>query len=259
MARASKAVATRKTNTEIALIDDQLSSEAALLKQQISAPSGNKIRIEPKGAFVLPEGLELGPEIQVAVVDFMNRNLFYSRPYNPNEIVPPDCYAIGRVINDLKPEDDAPDRQNDKCVSCPMNQFGSASNGKGKACQNRYWVAVLLIDPDNPDAHNDPAAPVYLLDLSPTNRRSFEGAIGHATKMLGHWAKATYTVTAENAGTYAAVSWTDPVPNPAYAQQLARRADAEDMLTRRPDFAAAAAAAAQPKSRAPARRSANKR
>lgn len=245
-------------STDIALIDSQLSQDAAALRSQIGAPSGNKIKIEPKGAFVLPEGTELGDEIQVVVVDFMNRNMYYSVPYTPNEVVPPDCYAFGRTIADLAPESDSPDRQSDNCAKCPMNAFGSARIGNGKACANRYWVAVLVIDPDNPDAHNEPDAPIYLLDLSPTNRRSFEGAIAHATRMLGHWVKASYTVTATNVGTYASVSWKDPVANPHYALHVARRAESEDMLTRRPDFTAAPAAPSN-KSRAPARRPATKR
>lgn len=255
MARSAKSLtpaAKKSAGTDIALIDDQLANEVALLTSQLGSPSGNKLKIAPTGMISTPDGLDLGTEIQVAVVDFINRNFFYSSAYNPKEITPPDCYAMGKDIATMKPEGDSPMLQNkDGCATCPMNAW-SSGQGNAKACQNRYWVAVLLIDPDNPEAHNDPSAPIYTLDLSPSNRKSFEGAVRNTTKLLGHWAKAIYTVSAENAGTYAKVSWLDPVSNPDYAMHVARRPEVEDMLTRRPDFSAAAAAST--KSRAPARR-----
>lgn len=257
MARSAKSTAVTKksTGTAVALIDDQLTAEANALAKQIGAPSGNKLKVDVTGKFVTPDGLDLGSEIQVVVVDFISRNFFYSTAYSPGEITPPDCYSMGKDVQAMKPEDDSPMKQHDACATCPMNAFGSGQ-GNAKACQNRYWVSVLLVDPDNPEAHNDPAAPIYLLDLSPSNRKSFEGAIRSTTKMLGHWAKAMYTVIAENAGTFARVSWVDPVPNPDYAAHVARRPEVEDVLLRRPDFSAAAAAPSR--SRAPARR-ANKR
>lgn len=258
MARAaSKSVSTRSTGTNIALIDQELANDVANLKNQISQPSGNKIKVDPTGKFLLPDGLDLGNEIQVAIVDFTNRNFFYSAPYTPNQVVPPDCYAMGKEISGMTPEKDSPAIQSDACSTCELNRFGSGNNGKGKACQNRKYVAVLLVDPDNPDAHNDPSAPIYLLDLSPSNLRSFDAVIRHTTSLMGHWCKAIYTVTAENAGTYAAVSWTSPVPNPDYAAHFARRAEVQDQLLRRPDFSAASTA--KPASRQPARRTAGAR
>lgn len=253
MAR-SKAVAVKPANTSIALIDDQLSQEIANLKNQIGQPSGNKIKVETNGDFVLPDGLNLGPEIQVAIVNFVARNFFYASPYNPNNISPPDCYAVGTVRHDmLVPEDDSPDQQADKCGGCPLNQFGSGNNGSGKACGNRYWLAVLIVDPENPDAHNAPDAPIYVLDLPPTAIKQFEGAIRHTSTMMGHWSKALYTVSAVNAGTYAKISVGSPLPNPDYAIHFARRSEVQDVLFRKPDFSAPAATKPAARGRAPAR------
>ena len=251
----SKAVAKASPSTAIAVIDEQqLANEAALLKQQINIGGGNKIKIEVTGEFKLPEGMSLGNEIRVAIVDFRSRNFFYGTKYNPNNLVPPDCYAIGQIKSQMAPAEDSPVPQSDNCAGCALNAFGSG-DGNGKACQNRYWVAVLLEDPENPDSLSDPDAPIYILDLSPINNKSFEGALAKVTQSMGHWVKALYTVAAENAGTYAKVSWGLPVPNPAVASCLARRAEVTDQLERGPDFAAAAAkaAASAPKSRAPSR------
>lgn len=256
-AAASKAVV-KSAGTSIATIDQELANDIANLKNQIGAPSGNKIKIETTGRFTAPDGQDLGDEIQVAIVNFASRNLFYASPYNPNNIVPPDCYAMGNERHDfLTPEDDSPNRQADACKVCPLNAFGSGTGGSGKACQNRYYVAVILIDPEDPDAAGQLDAPIYLLDISPSNLKSFEGAIRGATNALGHWAKASYTVLARNAGTYATVTWTDPVPNKHYAAQFSRRGEVEDMLYRRPDFTQKAASApARGSARGSARRAA---
>ncbi len=260
MAR-SKAVAVKPANTSIALVDDQLSQEVANLKNQIGQPGGNKIKVETNGDFVLPDGLNLGNEIQIAIVNFVARNFFYATPYNSNKISPPDCYAMGNLRHDmLVPEDDSPSQQADKCGGCPLNQFGSGTNGVGKACGNRYWLAVLIVDPDNPDAHNAIDAPIYLLDLPPTAIKQFEGAIRHTATMMGHWSKALYTATATPAGTYAKISIGSPVPNPDYAAHFARRGEVQDVLFRKPDFTAPAATPAArgrpaaARGRAPARR-----
>lgn len=239
MARTSKAVTVKTSNTSVALIDDALTNEVENLKQQIGQPTGARIKVEPSGNFVLPDGLNLGDEIQVAIINFVARNTYYSSPYNPNNMAPPDCYAIGTVRHDLLvPEDDSPNKQSDACATCELNKFGSGSNGVGKACSNRYLVAVLVVDPDNPGAHNAPDAPVYLLDLPPTAIKSFEGAIRHTAGMMGHWAKALYTVTAKPAGTYAKISFGSPEPNRDYAVHFARRDEVHDMLHRKPDFSA---------------------
>lgn len=259
MARTSKSVVAASTGGALATIDQELALDVANLRQQISAPSGNKIKLEATGDFVLPDGMNLGNEIQVVVVDFISRNFFYSGPYNPQNISPPDCYSMGKDKAALAPESDSPAAQSDKCSTCPLNAFGSGNNGKSKACQNRYWLSVLLVDPENPDAHNSPDAPLYLLDLSPSNLRSFEGAIAHTSRLMGHWVKAIYTLQGKNAGTYATITWVDPVPNPDYAAHVARRSEAEDALYRRPDFAAAAAAPARGRGAPAPRRAAGAR
>ncbi len=250
MARSTKSVAVKTTGTSLATIDQELSNEAANLKNQLGQSSSNKISVDPKGEFILPDGANLGSEIQVVVVDFVTKHSFYSSPYTPQSITPPDCYAIGKDIGTLAPEADSPSVQHGDCATCPLNAFGSAANKKAKACKNERLLVVLFVDPEAPDAHNAPDAPLYALSVSPSNLTSFDGAAKLVMRQLnGPPVKAIFTVTAENVGTYAKVTFRDPVPNPDYAAHYARRAECQDMLFRKPDFAAAAA-------RQPARRAA---
>ena len=236
----------------LATIDQEMANEVANLKEQIGQASGNKIKVEASGDIILPDGGNLGNEIQLVVVDFVSRNNWYFGPFVPGQPSPPDCYAIGKVINTMAPEPDSPAIQSDKCSSCELNQFGSGANGKSKACKNSRLVAVLVIDPENPEAHNDPAAPLYTIDLPPTAIQSFDGAVAAVARSLaGPPVKAILTMTATNAGTYALIKFVEPVPNPDYAVHFARRAETVDMLNRKPDFSAPVS---KPRGRAPARR-----
>ncbi len=242
MARVSKSVIPAQASQALSTIDAQLASEVALLRNQINAPSGNKIRIEVAGSFTTPDGLDLGSSFQAVVVDFYNRNMFYKQSFQKDNVTPPDCYAMGKVRLDMAPEADSPEVQHPKCQGCWANEFKSGQNGKSKACQNRYWVALLVVDPDNPEAHNDPGAPLYILDLSPTNQKSFEGVMSYVAQALGAPIKAVITFSAKNVGTYAAVTASDPVPNPSYGVHFGRREEAVVALTRKPDFSAYEAA-----------------
>jgi hypothetical protein len=251
MARATKAVTVSKAapskaapsgSKSITAIDQELQNEVANLKNQIGQASGNKIKVEATGDFILPDGQNLGNELQLVVVDFATRHTFYAGPYNPNNLAPPECYAMGKELSTMAPESDSPTPQSDNCSSCPLNQFGSGSNGTSKACKNSRVLAVVVVDPEDPEASAALDAPLYTLELPPTAIKSFDGAVAYTARALaGPPVKAIYTVRAQNAGTYAKISFVDPLPNPDYAVHFARRSEVQDMLYRRPDFSARAA------------------
>lgn len=235
-AKPSTAVATRSTS--IANIDQELANEVAQLKQQLGQPSGNAIRVQPVGSFNAPDGQDLGSEIQVVIVDFISKNMFYDRPYDPGTPGPPACYAAGKVIADMAPDPESPAIQSDLCSTCALNVFGSGSNGKSKACKNTRELVVLLVDSDAPDAIADPAGQLYTISLPPTALRSFDGIASTIARSLGGPPiKAIVTITAKNAGTYAMLTFSDPLPNKHYAQHAERRGEANEMLARKPNFA----------------------
>lgn len=258
-APAKKGIATRTAGTDLATIDSQLAAES--LKGQLMVGGSNRIKVLAKGAFEV-EGVE-HEELQLVVIDGAIRKQFFHDNFDKENITPPDCYAIGRPMstggdtpNTTVPEGDSPDIQSDKCATCPQNVFGS--KGRGKACQDRRWLVVQIVD--DAGSHLEPTAPLYLLDLSPTNIKAFDAQAAYIEKSIGAPLKAILTARATNNGTYALVSWHDPIPNPDYGIAFSRRAEAADILAKRPDFEAAAAKAAQaPASRrgaAPARRGA---
>lgn len=251
--KGSTAVATAAggSNSAQALttLDAELSQSAIALRGAIGGPAGKSIKVKPTGNFITPEGHDLGSEFQCVIVDFMSKNMFYSTPFSADNPVPPDCYAANKLIAAMVPDPESPAVQAESCNVCPLNAFGSGNNGKSKACKNTRELALIVIDAHNPNAHLEADAPIYTLSLTPTALRSFDGFVSNAIRTLGGPPiKAIVTVAAENVGTYAAVSFHDMVPNPHYAVHAARRAEAADLLARKPDFSVR-----QPTRKAPAR------
>jgi hypothetical protein len=82
--------------------------------------------------------------IQVAIVR-VNPGLskaYYGKGYQEGVEAKPDCFS-----NDgLRPDANAPEPQAKSCSNCPFNAFGSADNGKGKACRDTKRLAIATVD-----------------------------------------------------------------------------------------------------------------
>lgn len=95
-----------------------------------------------------------GNQMYVVIVDHYRENTYFPERYNSEVKVPPKCYAFGRGADadEMGPHTSmqlslAPDGyfepQNDTCQGCPMNEWGTADTGRGKACQNRRRLILL--------------------------------------------------------------------------------------------------------------------
>lgn len=102
------------------------------------------------GDVVLP-----GAQAAVIVIDGVRENTYYTSKYDPDAPMPPTCYALGRDVDPMFPHLDMQkdltyfhpqhwvDGQVQGCDGCPMNRWGSADQGRGKACQNRRRLTVI--------------------------------------------------------------------------------------------------------------------
>jgi hypothetical protein len=218
---------------DLATIEAQLEAEAAKVSAQVGQPEARKISMDRTGNFIAPGGVNLGSEIEIVVVDFCSANDFYTAAFDPNNPKPPVCFARGRELADMYPEDISPEKQAENCSVCPQNQFGS--RGNGKACKNTRLLAVVLtneIDAEEPDE-----TPIYLLSVPPTGLKSFDAAALQTARILnGPPIKAVFTVRAVSGGTYNTMQFSTPSPNPHFAALFQLREKAEDMLGRLPDL-----------------------
>lgn len=126
---------------------------------------------------------KLGLAIRCVIVATAFDFTWYDRPYDPSneDFNPPACFAIGDEQNDLVPHEDSPIPQCSNCLDCPMNQFKSAANGKGKACRNGRRLLVAYVNEDgSADLEN-----LAILSLSPTALRGFSSYLKKVSEVKG--------------------------------------------------------------------------
>lgn len=228
------AKAPRTTSNLPVNYEEQLAKEAADISKRIAAPSGDRIRFNGNQSFTTPDGME-GDTLEVVIVDFISSNLFYDGPYDRDNPAPPGCFALGAEPSSLVPSANSPAKQADTCASCPNNQFGSAANGKGKACKNTRLLAVSPVSAlDNPDE----PAPVWVLSIPPTSMKAFDAyvhslAAKHRTVPIG---VVTQIALDENSQ-YAAprCSLVRPLKGDELKVFMERRQEARDRLHVEPD------------------------
>lgn len=227
----STTVATvKKTSGNIVSIQDTLRAQAAAMAERVQPATGSFIRVTQDKQFQLPDGTKTHGPLELVIVDFVSKNMFYEGNFDPKNITPPACFSISANPRDMAPSANAPVPQASDCSTCPMNQFGS--NGAGKACKNTKVLAVLP-----PDA--DESTPIWLLATSPTANKGFDGYVSSVARTfqmppIG----VVTTVGFDDNETYAKLTFTNPTPNPNLEVHFARQEEAKEMLLAEPDVSA---------------------
>lgn len=211
----------------------QLQAEVQDIAKRIGAPSGNRIKVTQKKTFRLPTGEESAGPIRAVILDFVAANYLYTGPYDPEDISPPACFAIGKEISSMAPHADVLEefKGADACAVCPNNQFGSAQRGKGKACSNCRVLALLPVD-----ATAD--SPIMTLRISPTAIRLFDGYVGGIARSFGVPPIGVVTsIGFDPAEDYASVRFGDPEPisEELFTLAMSRREEAQRIISTPPD------------------------
>jgi hypothetical protein len=110
---------------------------------------------------------QLGETMDVVVAGTMHEHAFYDRPYDPNNVCPPCCFAIGKEENELVPDPSSPVPQAKTCKECPQNEWGSGQ-GKGKACRNSRRLGLYAYGADGLDAKE-----MVILRLAPKSLKNY--------------------------------------------------------------------------------------
>jgi hypothetical protein len=230
MAKASTAVVRAKVALP-ADIQKSLQAEVASIQSRIGAPAGNRIKVTQKKTFRMPSGEESPGPIKAVILDFISGNYFYPGVYDPDDITPPDCFALGVEVATMVPHDTAPAKQSDACATCPQNQFGTAQRGKGKACQNARVLALLA-----PDAQED--SPIMTLKVSPTGLRAYDGYVASIARSFQTPPVGVITtISFDPTPDYPSLRFGEPEPCPPelLAIAMARRDEAKQILLTPPD------------------------
>jgi len=229
-AAATTAVAVKKTTgTNIVSIKEQMARDLAALEGKTAPPSGLGIRVTQDKMFILPNGVKTPGPLELVIVDFNSQNRYYVDDFDPKNITPPTCFAIHSNPSMLVRSDNSPEPQSDGCAACPMNQFGTAKKGGGKACKNSRVLAVLP-----PDA--DDGTPLWTLTTSPTANKGFDGYVNDIARQFQVPPYGVVTTVSFNPNeTYASLVFGDPKPNENVEVAYGRREEAAKLLAVEPD------------------------
>lgn len=125
--------------------------------------SSSRISFKSDGKIYVGDN-EVDNPLSVLIVDACHDNALYEGKFDPNNYVPPVCFALGRDEATMKPHPDSPKPQHTDCKSCKLNQFGSSGNGK--ACKNSVRLVCL---PGNTDASNVATLEAAQVSIPPTS------------------------------------------------------------------------------------------
>lgn len=221
-------------------VNAAMAAEVAAIQSRISAPTGDRIQATQQKTFKFPDGREVD-SFECVIVDFAATNMYYDTAFDRNSVVPPVCFAIGLEPATLVPSDNAPEKQNGACSSCWANQFGSSGKGKGKACSNHRLLAILPTDADA-------ETPMYILKVSPTGLRAFDGLVGTVARQMNLPIRGVVTeISFSQEQEYATMRFAALGPTNKDLLMLAqsRKEEAMQRLLTEPDVSAVAAPASK--------------
>jgi hypothetical protein len=142
MARAPKAA----TGTAVVDWEKEMERQAAVAAAMEAGAAAGQFFSMKAGVLSWNGAKMKDNRMGVIIVDHVLENVLYEGDYDPDEIRAPTCFAFGRDDKSIAPHEDvvtAGQAQHEQCKGCPMNEFGSADTGRGKACKNSRRLALI--------------------------------------------------------------------------------------------------------------------
>jgi hypothetical protein len=136
------------------------SAKAAVESEETAATGGGRFFGTRAGQLSFDDATLPGNQMACVIVDSLMENVYYESDFDADVKSPPTCFGFGRDANTISvhekvfehsdtftpqcgPEGGQPDNPDYLCKECPMNEWGTAKRGKGKACGNRRRLAVI--------------------------------------------------------------------------------------------------------------------
>jgi hypothetical protein len=147
---------------------------------------------------------KLGTTLDVVILADIFDHAWYDKDYDPDVINPPACWAIGIRENEMEPPDSVPVKQSETCITCPQNEFGSAKNGKGKACRNGRRLLVASVTSNGVNLSD-----LAIINIPPTSLKAYARYTKNITAIhkLPTWAVVTRLAFDEDS------AWPSIIPN----------------------------------------------
>ena len=166
---------------------DSMATDATALAAMAAQEAADLVvgapTIGTRGGVFSVGGNEIGAKIRVLILASTPVNVFYDGAFDPEIKTAPLCWSVAPVDDrgvpaareTMCPMGPESNHQSKDCAHCALNEFGSAENGRGKACRNAQRCLVLPLPGDGEElsAPIIEAIPPMLLSIPPTSLRAF--------------------------------------------------------------------------------------
>lgn len=178
-------MATKKPGKALVKWDEEFKGYAKDATKGMELPSSKFLSI--KGGRLKFDGADVpGNELECVIVGWVYENQFYDSAFDPDNSVPPVCYAFGSDQDEMAPHENVKEPINDSCADCPYNQWESdLAGGKGKACKNVIRLALIA----DSDLESLDEAEIVYLKIPVTQVKNF---MVYARKKLAETAQRPY-------------------------------------------------------------------
>ena len=161
--------------------DEELAQFAAQYGTMEEGASGALPFISTKGGRLTFNGGEIPDGVMnVIVLDHIFENHCYTTDYDADNPTSPVCFAFGTAAKELAPHENSTEPQCEQCDGCPMNEFGTAERGKGKACKNIRRLALITEE----DLEDIEGATVAYLKVPVTSVKAWAGYVQQLANVM---------------------------------------------------------------------------
>lgn len=145
------------TGTNLTNYDAQL-EKLAEQAQKLERSAGREFLSTRAGVLKYADEELPGNQLAGVIIDAVREHAYYPGAFDPDNKTPPVCYAFGRgEESEMTPHVESMAKSMDYfmpqnmdaagnvggCAGCPMNVFGTADKGGGKACKSKIRLAIL--------------------------------------------------------------------------------------------------------------------
>lgn len=116
--------------------------ERAKATQQKLPTGGGAKSLSFRGGVISLGGETIGNRMEAIILSSQYERGYWETTYDGDNRTPPTCYSFDGDA----PHPEAHAKQAEACADCPYSKFGSADNGKGKACKQGVRLALLAPD-----------------------------------------------------------------------------------------------------------------
>lgn len=178
--------------TQLNTWDADLAKDAQLAaKMEESTASGSFFSTQG-GRLSFNDNRLPNDEMAVVILDHVLENIYFETAFDKDNPQGPTCFAFGREEKELCPHDVVKHKQHPACKGCPMNEWGSAERGRGKACRNIRRLAVIsagTLDKDGRFEMHEPdqleKSAVAYLKIPVTSTKAYAAFVKQVSSALG--------------------------------------------------------------------------